>query len=181
MMNFKKSNIYIFISCYIQNVSNINEGMVITVNIKVETFPKYRIAYVRQVGPYGPANIQAMKKLKEWAEAKNLLADSAIILGIPQDNPETTLPENCRYDVCIVISKDYQMDNLVCEGELSDGKYAIYKVKHTVEDIQKAWTEIFPAIHNGGYQIDNKPILERYNSGMINKGYCELCVPVIPL
>lgn len=30
-------------------------------NLKVEILPKYRIAYVRQVGPYGPGNIQAME------------------------------------------------------------------------------------------------------------------------
>lgn len=146
-------------------------------NIKVETLPKYRIAYVRQVGPYGPANIQAMEKLKKWAKEKNLIK-SAIILGIPQDNPETTLPENCRYDACIVISEDYQIDDSMCESELPGGKYVIYKVKHTAKDIQKAWAEIFPALHNGGYQIDNKSILERYTSDMINNDYCEICVPV---
>ncbi|MGG0276753.1 AraC family transcriptional regulator [Bacillus rhizoplanae] len=146
-------------------------------NIKVETLPKYRIAYVRQVGPYGPANIQAMEKLKKWAQEKNLVK-SAIILGIPQDNPETTLPENCRYDACIVISKDYEIDDSICESELSGGKYVICKVKHTAEDIQKAWAEIFPTLHNSGYQIDNKPILERYTSDMINNDYCEICVPV---
>ncbi|MEW9500314.1 AraC family transcriptional regulator [Jeotgalibacillus marinus] len=149
-------------------------------NIKVETLPKYRIAYVRQVGPYGPANIQAMEKLKKWAEEKNLIK-SAIILGIPQDNPETTLPKNCRYDACIVISKDFQIDASICECELSGGKYFIYKVKHTAEDIQKAWAEIFPDLQNSGYQIDNKPILERYTNDMINNNYCEICVPVKPL
>ncbi|MDV2686997.1 DNA gyrase inhibitor, partial [Alkalihalophilus lindianensis] len=32
---------------------------------------------------------------------------------------------------------------------------------------------------SNGYQIDNKPILERYTGDMITSGYCELCVPVI--
>ncbi|PEB54078.1 DNA gyrase inhibitor [Bacillus pseudomycoides] len=146
-------------------------------NMKVETLPQYRVAYVRQVGPYGPANMQAMEKLKKWAEEKDLIK-SAIILGIPQDNPKTTLPENCRYDACIVISEDYQIDDSICEGELSGGKYVIFKVKHTAEATQKAWAEIFPALHNSGYQIDNKPILERYTSEMINNHYCEICVPV---
>jgi DNA gyrase inhibitor len=118
-----------------------------------------------------------MEKLKKWAEEKNLV-ESAIILGIPQDNPETTLPENCRYDACIVISKDYQIDDSICESELSGGNYVICKVKHTAEDIQKAWAEIFPALHNSGYQIDNKPIIERYTSDMIKNHYCEICVPV---
>ncbi|WP_425806567.1 GyrI-like domain-containing protein [Desulfitobacterium sp. Sab5] len=150
-------------------------------HIKVETLPKYRIAYVRQVGPYGPANIQAMEKLKKWAVEKNLLTESSIILGIPQDNPETTLPENCRYDACIVISMDYPIDASICESKLSGGKYVICEVKHTAEEIQKAWAEIFSALQNNGYEIDNKPIIERYAGDMINNNLCEICVPVKPL
>lgn len=145
--------------------------------INIENIPKYRLAYVRQVGPYGPNNIQAMEKLKKWAEENNL-AKSAIILGIPQDNPETTLPENCRYDACIVISEDYQLNDSICESEISGGKYVICKVKHTAEDIQKAWAEIFSTIQNSEYQIDSIPILERYTGDMIKNGYCEICVPV---
>ncbi|MGE8207641.1 AraC family transcriptional regulator [Heyndrickxia sp. NPDC080065] len=144
---------------------------------KVETLPNYRIAYMRRVGPYGPANIEVMEKLKKWAKEKNLL-ESAILLAIPQDNPEKTLPENCRYDACIVISKDYQLDDSICETELSSGKYAIFKVKHTAEDIQKAYTDIFPSLQSNGYQIDNKPIMERYTVDMVNNHYCEICVPV---
>ncbi|MGG3574074.1 GyrI-like domain-containing protein [Bacillus gobiensis] len=147
-------------------------------NIKIETLPKYRIAYVRQVGPYGPDNVQAMKKLKNWAEENNLLAETAIILGISQDNPETTSPENCRYDACIVISNNYQINDSVSESELPGGKYAIYKVKHTAEDIQKAWTEIFSELLNRGYQIDTKPIFERYIDDMVYSDCCEICVPV---
>ncbi|GIP26611.1 DNA gyrase inhibitor [Paenibacillus sp. J23TS9] len=147
-------------------------------NIKVESLPAFRIAYVRQVGPYGPGNIQAMDKLKKWAEERNLLTESSILLGIPQDNPETTLPEICRYDACIVISNDYQINNSICENELSGGKYVTFKVKHTAEDIQRAWTEIIPALQNHGYQIDNKPIFERYIGDMIHNDYCEICVPV---
>lgn len=143
---------------------------------KVETLPNYRIAYVRRVGPYGPANIEVMEKLKKWAKEKNLLK-SAILLAIPQDNPETTLPENCRFDACIVISKDYQLDDSICESELSSGKYLIFEVKHTAEDIQKAYTDIFPTIQSNGYQFDKKPILERYTSDMINNSYCEICLP----
>lgn len=148
-------------------------------NLKVETLPKYRIAYVRQVGPYGPTNIQAMEKLKKWAEENNLM-ESAIILGIPQDNPETTPPESCRYDACIVISEDVQLEKSIDESELTGGEYVICQVKHTSEDIQKAWSEIFPYLQTGGYQIDNKPILERYTGDMLHNDYCEICVPVKP-
>lgn len=144
---------------------------------KVETLPYYRIAYMRRVGPYGPANIEVMEKVKSWANGKKLL-DSAMLLAIPQDNPVTTPPQNCRFDACLVISKDYQIDNSICESELSGGKYLIYEVNHTAEDIQKAYADIFPSLQNNGYQVDNKPIFERYTGNMMNNPNCEICVPV---
>lgn len=147
---------------------------------KIETLPNYRIAYVRRVGQYGSANSEVMDKLKKWAREKNLLK-SAILFAIPQDNPKTTLPENCRFDACIVISKDYQIDDSISESELSGGKYLIFEIKHTSEDIQKAYAVIFPTLQSNGYQIDSKPILERYTDDMINNTYCEICVPVKPL
>lgn len=145
---------------------------------RVETLPTYRLAYVRRVGPYGSANIEVMEKLKKWAKEKYL---SAIIIAIQQDNPETTIPENCRFDACIVITEDYQMDDSICEGKLTGGKYLIYEVKHTAEDIQTAYAHIFPTLQSNGYQIDDKPILERYTEEMVNNHYCEICVPIKPL
>jgi DNA gyrase inhibitor GyrI len=160
--------------------TNINEeGKRESMKFKVETLPNYRIAYVRRVGPYGSANIEVMEELKKWAKEKNLF-ESSIIFAVPQDNPETTLPENCRYDACIVLSNDYQMDDSIYEGEISGGKYLVYEIKHTAEDIQKAYAEIFTAVQSTGYQIDNKPILERYTYDMVNNHYCEICVPIKP-
>jgi DNA gyrase inhibitor GyrI len=146
--------------------------------IKIENLPNYRIAYVRQVGPYGLHNAQTMEKLKNWAKVNNLLDEKAIILGIAQDHPDKTPPEECRYDACLVISNDYEVDENVSESELSGGKYAIYKVKHTAEDIQQAWDKIFIELLNNGYQIDDKPIFERYSGELVDQDYCEICVPI---
>lgn len=145
----------------------------------VEMFPNYRIAYMRRVGQYGPDNIEVMENLKKWAEERNLLK-SAILFAIPQDNPQTTLPEECRFDACIVISNDYEVDNSILLGELSGGKYLVYEVKHTEEDIQKAYVDIFSSLQSSGYQMDNKPIIEKYIGDMISNPFCEICVPVKP-
>ncbi|WP_411170047.1 GyrI-like domain-containing protein [Clostridium sp. MB05] len=147
-------------------------------DIRIEKIKKCRVAYVRGVGPYGASNIQVMANLKKWAEEKNLFDEEAIIYGIPQDNPQITAPKDCRYDACIVISNDYQIDDSINEAELNAGEYAVYKIKHTEEDIKKAWKEIFINLENAGYKIDNKPTIERYSNDMVNKGYCEICVPI---
>ncbi|WP_017473103.1 AraC family transcriptional regulator [Amphibacillus jilinensis] len=147
---------------------------------KVETFPNYRTVFMRRIGQYGPANIEVMENLKKWAKERNLL-ESAILFAIPQDNPETTLPDNCRFDACIVIPNDYQeVDDSVLEGQITAGKYLIYEVKHTAEDIQKAYSNIFQSLQNNGYKMDIKPIMEKYIGNMVGNPYCEICVPVKP-
>nr|WP_033404060.1 GyrI-like domain-containing protein [Paenibacillus fonticola] len=147
-------------------------------DIRVETFPNYRLAYVRQIGPYGPANVQAMEELKSWAREKKLLTEPAVLFGIPQDNPQITPPEKCRYDACITITEEDQIDDFVSESKLDGGDYAIFRINHTAEDIQRAWVEIFPALHRMGLQTANKPILEKYTDDLVNNHLCELCVPI---
>ncbi|KGR84433.1 AraC family transcriptional regulator [Lysinibacillus odysseyi] len=145
--------------------------------MKIETIPNYRMAYVRQVGPYGPANKQAMERIKSWAADNNLLNDKGIY-GIPQDNPAETEPEQCRYDACIVIPDDFQLEEGMNEGELAGGEYAVYKVEHTAEAIQKAWVDSLEGLHHSEYQIDHKPVIERYRQEMVSSHFCEICVPV---
>ncbi|HBU81894.1 MULTISPECIES: AraC family transcriptional regulator [Paenibacillus] len=147
----------------------------------IENLPTSRIAYVREVGPYGPANSQTMETLKTWARSKDLLTETAILFGIPQDHPETTIPSQCRYDACIVISEDYCLGEStpqIEEAELPGGQYLVCKVKHTAEDVKQAWTEIFPYLESSGYTMANKPILERYTGDLLPLDVCEICVPV---
>ncbi|QDP41154.1 AraC family transcriptional regulator [Radiobacillus deserti] len=146
---------------------------------KVEAIPNLRVAYVRGVGPYGPANKEVMERLKSWARKRNLL-HSATLLAIPQDNPETTPPEDCRFDACIVLSAEYQIGEDINETELTGGKYLIYEVEHTAEAMQKAYADIIPSLQTNGYQMDSKPIMERYKQTMVDRHYCEICVPVKP-
>ena len=146
--------------------------------IQVEVIPDYRTIYMRRVGPYGPENKQVMEQLKQWAQENNLLTESAILFGIAQDNPEITKPENCRFDACIVISKSEQLEPQMYEGVVPGGRYVVYRLQHTEEAVQQAWASIIPYIQNNGYQIDNKPILERYTGNLITKDMCELCVPI---
>lgn len=148
--------------------------------INIEMIPKYEIAYIRQTGPYGLGNIQTMEKLKTWAKSNHLLDDESIIFGIVQDNPETTKPEGCRYDTCLVILEDYCIhDDYVCRGKIIEGKYAVFKIDHTAEAVQKAWSEIFQELNRQGYQMDlTKPIIERYASKIVKNHKCEICVPI---
>ncbi|AIQ41993.1 GyrI-like domain-containing protein [Paenibacillus sp. FSL R7-0297] len=147
--------------------------------IQLETLPATRIAYMRQTGPYGPGNSKAMEALKEWARAHQLLTGSAILFGIPQDNPDTTLPEHCRYDACISVPENAPADKSIHYGEIPGGTYAVVTIQHTAEAVQKAWTEILPALYSSGHLLDyQRPVMERYTGDMISNHLCQLCFPV---
>jgi DNA gyrase inhibitor GyrI len=150
-------------------------------DIMIEKIPAYRIAYIRRIGPYGISNVQTMEELKKWAKINNLFNDESIILGIARDNPKTTKPEYCSYDTCIVISNDYSVtDSYVREGNIDGGKYAVFKINHTAEAVQKAWMDIFSELLSQGYQFDEaRPIIERYTVQMVNNHKCEICVPIL--
>lgn len=147
---------------------------------EIEEMSKNHIAYMRRVGPYGAGNYALMKKFKEWTKTNGLFIASAVILGISQDNPAVTPPENCRYDVGTIVSEHFETtDANVNVSELQGGKYAVFTIDHTAEAIQEAWGEIFVQLSAQGQQPDvSRPILERYIPAMIDRPLCEICVPV---
>jgi DNA gyrase inhibitor GyrI len=150
-------------------------------NLEIENIPYCRIAYIRQIGPYGQNNVQVMEKLKKWARTNDLFNEEAVILGIAYDNPELVEAENCRYDTCLVISNDYCInDDYINEGSIPGGKYAVFKIEHTAEAVQKAWLAIFSELFKLNYQLDEtRSILERYRKKLVKEHYCEICVPII--
>lgn len=148
--------------------------------MQIEMLPESEMVYIRRVGPYGLANIQTMEKLKTWATAKGLLNDASIMLGIPWDNPATTKPGDCRYDVGLIIRAEQQIsDNTVQMGRVGPGEYAVFEIDHTAEALAQAWSELFLELGKQGYQLDDsRPIMERYAARMIKNHRCEICVPI---
>lgn len=143
--------------------------------------PKYRVAYLREIGPYGAQNVKVMERLKSWAESHRLLNENAVILGIAHDDPNRVDIAECRYDTCIVIPTDFKIPiGDTAEGILSGGKYVIFEIEHTAAAVQKAWMNIFKELSSRGYRQDQtRPIIERYASQMIGNHLCEICVPIL--
>ncbi|WP_427050829.1 AraC family transcriptional regulator [Paenibacillus sp. TC-CSREp1] len=148
----------------------------------VELLASVTIAYVRQVGPYGPSNRKAMEKLKQWADRNHLLDAQATLLGIPQDDPSSTPPQHCRYDACIVLDHDYHFkkenDPAIHIGTFAGGHYLICIVPHTAEGVRNAWNEIIAHVHAKGIQMGRKPMIERYRAHLLGQHLCELCIPI---
>lgn len=147
--------------------------------MKIETFQACKTAYMRQTGAYGEKNHEVMEQLKNWAKSCNLLHSNAVIFGIIHDDPQTTRPDDCRYDAAIALDAGYFPEGEVKEGSISGGKYAVFTVAHTAEAVEQAWREIFSLLANSGCNIDmDRPVLERYGVKMVEQHLCEICVPI---
>lgn len=103
-----------------------------------------------------------MESFKKWAKLHGVF-DNSTILGIPQDNPETTPKEVCRYDVCVVINKDFNVRKPAHVGEFPGGKYAVSCL--TIQKRQSVnFRAIFFEIERNNLSIREQPIIERYTS-----------------
>ena len=136
--------------------------------ITIEELPESRIAYFRNVGEYGgKQNKELMESFKKWAQVNGVFHNS-VILGIPQDNPSITPKEECRYDVCVVINKDFNVPQPAQVSKLPGGKYAVFLLDHTKEAVSEFWGIIFSEIEKNSLTIREEPIIERYTSQMID-------------
>lgn len=146
--------------------------------ITIEELAESRIAYFRKVGQYGEKqNKELMESFKRWAQLNGVF-DNSTILGVPQDNPEVTPKEECRYDVCVAINKDFKVEKPAQVGKFTGGKYAVFVLDHTKEAVSEFWGNVFSKIERNNLSIREQPIIERYTSETINNHLCEILVPI---
>ncbi len=145
-------------------------------NLKIEEFRDITIAYMRNIGEYGNKNEKLMEDFKDFLNENNLFTGNTIILGIALDNP-TLIPANrLRYDVGFILNSNIRIN--LPTRKIDDGKYAIFEVIHTKQDVLSFWKNL----HNLTADLlvdDKRPIIERYASDKIANHLCEFCVPIL--
>jgi AraC family transcriptional regulator len=157
-------------------------------NVTVKTLSSYRLAYMRNVGPYGAHSAipQLWQRLMRWAAARDLWTSERLCLGIAYDDPRVTDPDKCRYDAGIVIPADFKADAQVNVIDFAGGKFAMTPFTGTALDIAGSWDRFFGRwLPQSGYQPDDRPCLEIYGSDAVDEQTgavnCQLCMPVKPL
>lgn len=109
--------------------------------------------------------------------AMNGMLDHSVILGIPQDHPNRTPKEKCRYDVCAVIHQDHVPEPTRI-GTFSGGRYAVFLLDHTKEAVSGFWKTVFSEIEKNNLIVREQPIIERYTLQKVNDHLCEILVPI---
>ncbi|WP_432724089.1 AraC family transcriptional regulator [Jeongeupia wiesaeckerbachi] len=155
-------------------------------NVTIQTLPPTRVAYLRHIGPYGPAIGQFWRgKFSPWVASHGLGANTTY--GIGHDDPSVTSPEKCRYDAAVEVAADFVATGEVGIAELPGGRYAIAAFRGDVHTIGDAWMTLTRDwLPSSGYQFDNRPCFERYSGAPGDDRRredfeCDICIPVRPL
>jgi AraC family transcriptional regulator len=94
------------------------------VDVRVESVPVLRVAFMRHTGPYEEVR-GTWEKLMAWAGPRGLLGWDTTILAVPHDDPDVTPPEKVRYDACIVVDERFRPEGEVGVQQVGGGEYAV--------------------------------------------------------
>ncbi len=149
---------------------------------RIETVPPATFAFMRHVGPYGPAITPLWNTLRDWAEPLGIWTSTTYSFGISHDNPMTTPPALCRYDACVEISPDLKFEG-AGRGQMPGGLYLLVPFQGTAAQIGKAFDRaMHESLPQSLREFDfTRPIFERYHGKMKSEDAsfsCELCIPV---
>jgi AraC family transcriptional regulator len=155
--------------------------------ITVRELPTVRVAYLRNVGPYGAHGIPGLwVRLHQWMAPRGLERDDTITLGVAHDDPRVVAPEKCRYDACVVVPEDFR-DDTIDFKHIEGGRHATTPFVGTAEEINAAWDRFYREwLPTSGFQPADRLCFELHHGdahvpGEPERFRCELCLPIRPL
>ena len=92
--------------------------------VRFETVPPRRVAFIRHVGPYGTVG-PTFHRLMAWAGQRGLLGPQTLIVAIPYDDPEVTPADKVRCDCCVTVGKGAQPEGEIGIQTLEGGECAV--------------------------------------------------------
>ena len=137
-------------------------------SVRIIDQPRHRIAYVRQLGPYGVRNLMKFRLLKDWLSRHHHSVQDLPLYGIGWDNDFITPEPLCRYDIAVQAPDGSEPDDFVDIQTLPAGKYAVWRTALVRGMETKAWECFFQNWYPyNGYQLDLRPCFEQY---LLNEG-----------
>jgi AraC family transcriptional regulator len=134
--------------------------------VKIMQLPERKIAYIRVTDAFREgAVINAFATLIDWSKEVGLY-NSGIVFGMSKDDPEVTPKEKYRYDVCITVPKELQVnaDSPVQMTVLPACKYAFTKVSGDINLVAAGINYLFDTwLINSDYECDTQPGLEVFS------------------
>lgn len=154
-------------------------------NVEIQELPSYRVAYIRDVGPYwSESNREAFLRLMQWAVAAGAATDpSAIPIAVGWSDPATTPPDDCIFDACIPVSGNIKGNGDIRIQHLPGGAFAILRCECSWERLfwesNRLFYEWLPL---SVFRRDKRPFFFKcYNNPDMNPrklAIVDVCLPI---
>lgn len=148
------------------------DGFVVT----LRQLPARTVAYMRVFNPYQANSngvLEATHRLMDWAEQRGL-ADGAW-LGYMWEDPEIVAPEDCRYDVAVVLNKEqrsFRSEKGVGIFEFPPMLVADLPIAGDIQLEMRAIDWLFGTwLPRSGYVPDDQPAFEAWHGKPFAHGY----------
>jgi len=146
-----------------------------------------RVAFARVRGPYAASAPEAWAKIFDWLDARNGRREVTRGFGLAHDDPRIVAKENLRYDACVEMPPDLELQACRTFGVqmLPGGAYARQRyvgphsgIRQEFHDMRTNWA---PA---RGLALDaRRPFIEIYLDDPTRcppeKLRTDLCIPVV--
>ncbi|HEY1151834.1 MAG TPA: GyrI-like domain-containing protein [Pseudoduganella sp.] len=152
-------------------------------DISIVELEPVRVAYLRHTGAYGPAlNDFWRKVVQPWMAANGL--QGRVTYGVALDDPRTTPPDQCRYDACVAVDKQYVAGAPAALETIPGGWHASTRYAGPASGIGQAWDEFYGKVL-GEMGLRDRPgaCFERYAADFSQDPAtgafeCELFIPI---
>ena len=131
-------------------------------HVEIKETQPMRVAFLRHVGPYdqvGPTWDRLMTLLGK----EGWLGGGPKILGLCHDDPESTPPENIRYDACVTVDESFKPFEGIEVQTIAGGDYAVTVHTGPFSGLGRTYAELFGQwIPRHGREARNAPAFEVY-------------------
>jgi AraC family transcriptional regulator len=130
--------------------------------VRVETVPPRRVAFLRHVGPYHTVG-KTFQKLGAWAGPRGLIRPGTLMLDICHDDPDVTPADKIRADCCITVDDHFQPEGEVGVQTIEGGEYAILMHRGPYERLAESYRWLYGSwLPTSGRELRNAPPFEVY-------------------
>ncbi|MBL4756049.1 MAG: AraC family transcriptional regulator, partial [Flavobacteriales bacterium] len=141
--------------------TSINEASFKDLKIRVVKLPARKLVYIP--GTLGdPEKVAScFKKVKQWAEVRELTKPESKPFGLMLDYPLFTPLEKCRYFMCIEVKEEPEVSGEINYMEMPLRTYAAFIVKGGInEKIKSVIAFAHLWLPESGYEINNVPAIQ---------------------
>ena len=151
---------------------------------KIQEVEAKQAIYIRLFGEYSSLDFPGTwKRLWQFVKENKLFSAGIEHICFYYDDPKVTESHKLRTDICLVIHKPAVAKGEIGVKEIEGGKYAVFHYQGPYDQLGSVYDTIYGKwIPEGGYQVRNAPLFEKYVNNPENtapdKLITEIYIPV---